>query len=33
VGKDAAFMDKLYRLSPGYASRAIASKMRALLPA
>jgi NAD(P)-dependent dehydrogenase (short-subunit alcohol dehydrogenase family) len=32
VGKDAAFMDKLYRLSPGYAARAIASKMRALLP-
>jgi NAD(P)-dependent dehydrogenase (short-subunit alcohol dehydrogenase family) len=33
VGKDAAFMDKLYRLSPGYAARAIANKMRGLLPA
>lgn len=33
VGKDAAFMDKLYRLSPSFAARAIARKMRALLPA
>ena len=33
VGRDAAFMDKFYRLSPGYATRAIASRMRALLPA
>ena len=33
VGKDAAFMDKLYRLSPSCAARAIASRMRALLPA
>jgi NAD(P)-dependent dehydrogenase (short-subunit alcohol dehydrogenase family) len=32
VGKDAAFMDKLYRLSPGYAARAIAKKMSSLLP-
>jgi NAD(P)-dependent dehydrogenase (short-subunit alcohol dehydrogenase family) len=32
VGKDAAIMDKLYRLSPGYASRMIADKMRTLLP-
>jgi len=33
VGKDAAFMDKLYRLNPGYAAGVIARKMRALLPA
>ena len=32
VGKDAALMDKVYRVSPGYAARAIAKKMRALLP-
>ena len=32
VGKDAALMDKLYRLSPAYAARAIAKKMRTLLP-
>lgn len=32
VGRDAAFMDKLYRLSPSYAARVIANKMRALLP-
>jgi short-subunit dehydrogenase len=33
VGKDASMMDKLYRLNPDYAARAIANKMRALLPA
>jgi hypothetical protein len=33
AGKDAALVDKLYWLTPGYASRAIANKMRALLPA
>jgi NAD(P)-dependent dehydrogenase (short-subunit alcohol dehydrogenase family) len=32
VGRDAAFMDKLYRVSPGYAARVIANKMRSLLP-
>jgi hypothetical protein len=32
VGGDATLMDKLYRMSPAYASRAIANKMRALLP-
>jgi NAD(P)-dependent dehydrogenase (short-subunit alcohol dehydrogenase family) len=32
VGKDAAFMDKFYRLSPSFAARTIAKKMRALLP-
>src|SRR5947209_794341 len=32
VGRDTALMDKLYRLSPAYAARAIASKMRALIP-
>ena len=32
VGKDSAMMDKLYRLNPGYAARAIANKMRTLLP-
>jgi len=32
VGKDAAFMDKFYRLSPPFAARTIARKMRALLP-
>jgi len=32
VGKDSAFMDRFYRLSPGYAARAIANKMRGLLP-
>jgi len=32
VGKDAAFMDKFYRLSPSFAARTIARKMRALLP-
>jgi short-subunit dehydrogenase len=32
AGKDAAFMDKLYRLSPGYAANLIAGKMRSLLP-
>ncbi len=31
VGKDAALMDKIYRLSPGFAARTIASKMRNLL--
>jgi short-subunit dehydrogenase len=31
VGRDAALMDKLYRLSPGYASRTIARAMRTLL--
>jgi len=33
VGKDAMRMDKLNRLSPGFAARAIAKKMGALLPA
>ena len=32
VGKDAALMDKIYRMNPGFAARTIASKMRALLP-
>ena len=32
VGRDAALMDKLYRLSPAYAAHAIATKMRALIP-
>jgi NADP-dependent 3-hydroxy acid dehydrogenase YdfG len=32
VGGDATLMDKLYRMSPAYAARAIANKMRALLP-
>lgn len=32
VGRDAMLMDKLYRLSPAHAARAIAAKMRALLP-
>jgi short-subunit dehydrogenase len=32
VGQDAALMDKLSRLSPSYAARAIAKKMRDLLP-
>ncbi|HEY3440477.1 MAG TPA: SDR family oxidoreductase [Paludibaculum sp.] len=32
VGKDSALMDKLYRLNPTFAARAIAKKMRALLP-
>jgi len=32
VGKDSSLMDKLYRLSPGFAARSIASKMRSLLP-
>ena len=31
VGKDAAIMDKLQRLSPIYAARVIANKMRSLL--
>ncbi len=33
VGKDAMIMDKFYRLSPARAARAVANKMRALLPA
>jgi short-subunit dehydrogenase len=33
VGKDAVLMDKLYRLSPDFAARTIARKMRTLLPA
>ena len=33
VGIDSVVMDKLYRLSPVYAARAIANRMRALLPA
>jgi NAD(P)-dependent dehydrogenase (short-subunit alcohol dehydrogenase family) len=33
VGRDAFFMDKLYRLNPAFAARAIAKKMSALLPA
>jgi len=32
VGKDATLMDKLTRLSPAYAGRTIAHKIRALLP-
>jgi len=32
VGKDATLMDKLSRLSPAYAARVIANKMRPLLP-
>jgi short-subunit dehydrogenase len=32
VGRDSALLDKLYRLAPGMAARAIASQMRALLP-
>jgi NAD(P)-dependent dehydrogenase (short-subunit alcohol dehydrogenase family) len=30
VGKDASMMDKLYRLNPDYAARAIAKKLRVL---
>ena len=33
VGRDAFFMDKLYRLNPAFAARAIAKKMSVLLPA
>lgn len=33
VGKDAMIMDKLYRLAPAFAARAIAKKMASLLPA
>jgi NAD(P)-dependent dehydrogenase (short-subunit alcohol dehydrogenase family) len=33
VGKDAMLMDKLYRLSPDFAARTIAKKMRTLLSA
>jgi short-subunit dehydrogenase len=32
VGTDAAWMDKICRINPAYAARAIANKMRALLP-
>lgn len=32
AGKDAMLMDKFYRLNPACAARAIANKMRALLP-
>ena len=32
VGRDAALMDKLYRLNPGYATRMIAKVMRRVLP-
>jgi short-subunit dehydrogenase len=32
VGNDSAMMDKIYRLNPAFAARAIASKMSALLP-
>jgi NAD(P)-dependent dehydrogenase (short-subunit alcohol dehydrogenase family) len=32
VGRDAALMDKLCRLTPGYAARTIARRMRGLLP-
>jgi NAD(P)-dependent dehydrogenase (short-subunit alcohol dehydrogenase family) len=32
AGKDAALMDKLCRLAPGFAARAIGNRMRALLP-
>lgn len=31
VGKDSRFMDRLYRLAPGFATRFIAKQMRALL--
>jgi hypothetical protein len=31
VGRDAMIMDKLYRLNPAFAARAIAKKMSALL--
>lgn len=31
VGRDSALMNRLYRLSPGFASRTIANKMRSLL--
>jgi hypothetical protein len=33
VGRDSALMDKLYRLNPVYAARAIATKMQSLIPA
>ncbi|MGA8939101.1 MAG: SDR family oxidoreductase [Acidobacteriaceae bacterium] len=33
VGRDAMIMDKLYRLNPAFAARAIAKKMSGLLPA
>ena len=32
VGRDAVLLDKLYRLSPAFAARAIAKKMGELLP-
>jgi len=32
VGKDSTFMDKLYRLSPYFATRTIGKAMRAVLP-
>lgn len=32
VGKDSKFLNFLYRLSPGYATRFIAKKMKSLLP-
>lgn len=31
VGKDSRFLDKLYRLSPGYATRMVAGQMKSLL--
>ena len=33
VGRDSAFMNRLYRLNPGFAARTIANRMRSLLPA
>ncbi len=32
VGKDSKMLNRLYRLSPGFASRMIAKKMKSLLP-
>ena len=33
IGKDVKMIDKFYRLSPAFAARTLAKKMRALLPA
>ncbi|MBN2699473.1 MAG: SDR family NAD(P)-dependent oxidoreductase [Bacteroidales bacterium] len=33
VGKDSSFLNTLYRLSPGYATRFISKQMKSLLPA
>jgi hypothetical protein len=32
AGKDSKFMNRLYRLSPGYATGLIAKQMKSLLP-